>query len=88
MTQTIRSTTTSFIGMGAGYLPPILGTRSRANEPTPDMTLSSGMTIVIQPNVITTDETKGVQTGELIAVTEGAPEELHRAPRGLWQVGS
>ena len=41
------------------------------------------MTVVIQPNVITRDEQAGVQTGELVLVTETGWESLHRFPRGF-----
>ena len=45
------------------------------------------MTVVIQPNVITTDERAGVQTGELVLVTEDGWESLHQFPRGFAQLG-
>ena len=54
---------------GAGTLPPVLGSQSRPNLPVPDLTLEEGMALVIQPNVITTDERAGVQTGHLVLVT-------------------
>ncbi len=73
-------------GYGGGYFPPILGTTSRMNEPLPDMTFQTGMTVVVQPNVITTDERAGVQTGGLVLITDDGVEQLQRAPRGLWQV--
>ncbi|HEX5979576.1 MAG TPA: M24 family metallopeptidase, partial [Thermoleophilaceae bacterium] len=43
-------------GFVGGYLPPVLGDRSRTLEEVPDFTLEDGMTIVIQPNVVTPDE--------------------------------
>ena len=70
-------------GFGGGYLPPIIGDNSRPNEPVPDIRLEKGMTIVIQPNVITPDELAGVQTGEMILVTSQGHERLHTAPRGF-----
>jgi len=70
-------------GLGGGYLPPVIGSRSRSIRPTPDMTLEAGMTVVVQPNVATPDGTLGVQTGELLLVTDGGPERLHGFPRGL-----
>jgi Xaa-Pro aminopeptidase len=70
-------------GFGGGYLPPVLGSRSRAIRPTPDMTLEAGMTVVVQPNVSRTDHRLGVQTGELLLVTEDGPRRLHQFPRGL-----
>ena len=70
-------------GFGGGYLPPVLGSRSRAIRPVPDMTLEAGMTLVVQPNVTTPDGTLGVQTGELLLVTEHGPQRLHTFPPGL-----
>jgi Xaa-Pro aminopeptidase len=74
-------------GFVGGYLPPILGSRSRTLEPPPDMAFRAGMTVVIQPNVVTPDERAGVQTGELVLVTREGAERLHRAPAGLARIG-
>lgn len=73
-------------GYGGGYLPPVLGTRSRTLEPVPDFVLQAGMTLVVQPNVCTTDLRSGVQAGELVLVTENGVEALHSFPRGLRRV--
>jgi Xaa-Pro dipeptidase len=70
-------------GFVGGYLPPVLGSRSRALAPVPDFTFASGMMVVVQPNVVTSDERAGVQTGELLLVTENAAERLHAFERGL-----
>ena len=55
------------------------------------MTLQENMTVVVQPNVITTDpdESKraGVQVGEMIRVTRSGFERLHRTERKLFRVG-
>ena len=74
-------------GYGGGYLPPVLGTKSRPNLPTPDMVLEEGMALVIQPNVITPDETAGVQTGHLVVVSRDGHRPLHNVPRGLRRIG-
>jgi hypothetical protein len=37
--------------------------------------------------VITTDERAGVQTGELVRVTDAGWESLHRFPPGLGRLG-
>ena len=78
-------------GFGGGYFQPIVGTKSRMAGALPDMTLEENMTVVVQPNVITTDadESKraGVQVGEMIRVTRDGFERLHRAPRGLFRAG-
>ena len=52
-----------------------------------NFTFAAGMTVVLQPNVITPDERAGVQTGELVLVTESGWEPLHRYPRGLARIG-
>ena len=70
-------------GFVGGYFPPVLGTRSRQLSPVPDFTFASGMTVVVQPNVVTLDETAGVQTGELLLVAEDGAQRLHNYPRGL-----
>ena len=72
-------------GFGGGYLPPVLGSRSRGIRPTPAMTLEEGMTVVVQPNVATPDGRLGVQTGELFLVAAQGPERLHAFPPGLVQ---
>jgi Xaa-Pro aminopeptidase len=71
-------------GFGGGYLPPVLGSRSRPAGPLPEMTLEVGMTLVVQPNVTTLDQRAGVQTGELVVITETGAESLHAVPRGPW----
>ena len=66
----------------------MLRTPTRALAEVPDFTFQSGMTVVVQPNVVTKDESAGVQTGELVLVTDDGVERLHayepgflRAPR-------
>lgn len=73
-------------GYGGGYLPPVLGAKSRPNLPVPDLTLEEGMALVIQPNVITNDERAGVQTGHLVVVTADGYRSLHDVPRGLIRI--
>jgi Xaa-Pro dipeptidase len=60
-------------GFVGGYLPPVLGAR----QPIPDFTFEAGMTVVVQPNVVTPDERAGVQVGELLLVTDDGVERLH-----------
>jgi Xaa-Pro dipeptidase len=74
-------------GFVGGYLPPVLGDRTRTLEDVPDFTLEEGMTIVIQPNVVTRDESAGVQTGELVLVTADGGARLHDYERGLLRIG-
>jgi Xaa-Pro dipeptidase len=73
-------------GFVGAYLPPVLGDKTRTLEEVPDFTLEEGMTIVIQPNVVTPDESAGVQTGELVAVTTDGAERLHDYERGLLRI--
>ncbi|MGH3343950.1 MAG: M24 family metallopeptidase [Carbonactinosporaceae bacterium] len=74
-------------GFGGGYLPPVLGSASRGHAPAGDsVTLRAGMTVVLQPNVVTLDGRAGVQTGELVVVTANGAERLHRVPGGLRRI--
>jgi Xaa-Pro dipeptidase len=73
-------------GFVGGYLPPILGSLSRTLEPVPDFIFDAGMAVVVQPNVVTLDGRAGVQTGELVLITESGPAFLHDYERGLLQV--
>jgi len=70
-------------GYGGGYLPPILGSGSRPAGPVPDEPFRAGMTVVIQPNVVTNDGRAGVQTGEMVLVTQTGIERMHAMPRGF-----
>jgi Xaa-Pro dipeptidase len=74
-------------GFGGGYWPPVLGAKSRPAGPLPDMTLQENMTVVVQPNVITKEQTAGVQVGELIRITKTGFEKLHNTPRGFSRAG-
>jgi Xaa-Pro aminopeptidase len=70
-------------GYGGGYLPPILGSASRPAGPVPDEPFRAGMTIVIQPNVVTRDGKAGVQTGEMVLITDTGIERIHTMPIGF-----
>jgi len=41
----------------------------------------------VRRNCVTADEAAGVQTGELVLVSELGPERLHDVARGLRTVG-
>ncbi len=73
-------------GFAGGYLPPILGSKSRPAGPVPDFRFGPGMTVVVQPNVVTREGTAGVQTGELVLVTDKGAERLHQVPKGFIRV--
>jgi hypothetical protein len=70
-------------GYGGGYLPPILGSKSRPAGPVPDAPFRAGQTVVIQPNVVTRDGKAGVQTGEMVLITDTGIERMHAMPRGF-----
>jgi Xaa-Pro dipeptidase len=73
-------------GFGGGYLPPVVPAAGRPLS-DPDFTLAAGMTLVVQPNVATRDLRAGVQTGELLLVTDDGPKRLHAFPPGLHRAG-
>ena len=73
-------------GYGGGYLPPVLGSASRPAGLVPDELFEAGMTVVIQPNVVSRDRRAGVQTGELVLITANGIEPLHRVRRGFLRV--
>jgi Xaa-Pro aminopeptidase len=70
-------------GYAGGYLPPILGCKSRPAGPVPQEPFRAGQTVVIQPNVVTRDGNAGVQTGEMVVITATGIEPLHSMPRGF-----
>jgi Xaa-Pro dipeptidase len=70
-------------GYGGGYLPPILGCASRPAGPIPQEPFRTGQSVVIQPNVVTPDGKAGVQTGEMVLITDDGIERLHTIPRGF-----
>ena len=70
-------------GYGGGYLPPILGCKSRPAGPIPQEPFRAGQTVVIQHNVVTRDGKAGVQTGEMVMITESGVERFHTTPRGF-----
>jgi len=72
-----------FHGFGMGYLEPVGTSRSRIPCHSPDMQLTEGMALVIQPNVTLFDHRAGVQTGELVVITEGGIAEMHALETGL-----
>ena len=73
-------------GYGGGYLPPVLGCSSRPSGPIPDTPFRAGQTVVVQPNVVTPDHKAGVQTGQLVVITETGVESLQQFPRGFGKI--
>jgi len=74
-------------GFGGGYLPPIIGSKSRPAGQMPTFPVQENMCLVVQPNVITCDFKAGVQFGELIRVTSSGVESLHRTPQAMFRSG-
>ena len=74
-------------GFGIGLLPPSIRTRATTHDVDDDWVFEAGETIVIQPNVITTDETVGVQVGELCVITDEGARSLHSFPMELIRAG-
>jgi Xaa-Pro aminopeptidase len=72
-----------FHGLGMGYLEPIGTSASRVPAHRPRVSLETGMAIVVQPNVTRADHRAGVQTGEMVLVTDGGFEDIHLVPPGL-----
>lgn len=74
-------------GFGGGYFAPLVRTRQTGGTRHPGFVFSEDMTVVIQPNVITSNERMGVQVGELVRVTATGVERLHRYPMRFTQCG-
>lgn len=70
-------------GFGIGLLPPSIGTREsvgRRGELGPKFIFEENMCVVVQPNVVTHDESAGLQLGNLFRITRDGAECLHRLP--------
>jgi Xaa-Pro dipeptidase len=74
-------------GFGIGLLPPSIRTRATTHDLHDDWVFEAGQTVVIQPNVISADETVGVQVGELCVVTDEGAVSLHDFPLQLITTG-
>ena len=49
----------------------------------PNEPFRAGMTVVIQPNVVTPDGKAGVQTGEMVLIRQDGIERMHAMERGF-----
>lgn len=70
-------------GYGGGYFPPVIGSTTRENPHNPDEEFVAGQLVVVQPNVVTKDGKAGVQTGEMVLITEDGCERMHAVERGF-----
>ena len=70
-------------GYGGGYFPPVIGSTTRQNPHNPDEEFVAGQLVVVQPNVVTGDGKAGVQTGEMLLITDAGVERMHDLPRGF-----
>ncbi len=66
---------------GVNQYPPIFQTKTRKRHDSKEMIFRENMVIVIQPNLITTDETMGLQFGETLVVKKTGCESLNAYPR-------
>ncbi len=73
-------------GLNGGSWMPILWTRQMRPEP-PTFVFQEDMTVVIQPAVVTTDASRGVQVGELVRITHDGAESFHRYPMRFTECG-
>lgn len=73
-------------GLNGGSWMPILWTRQMRPAP-PTFVFQENMTVVIQPAVVTTDASRGVQVGELVRITADGVESFHRYPMRFTECG-
>lgn len=79
-------------GFGNAYTHPFVGTKDSNYWPGGDDPLTEqwefkeNMTVVIQPNIVTRDETKCFQLGTTVAIAEDGPEVFHDYPAEFIQV--
>lgn len=73
---------------GSNQFPPILRTWQTSHGIPQGMQFREGMAVVLQPNVITTDGTAGVQYGQMLRVARDGVEDLHHAPDGIIVCGA
>src|SRR5919108_2273793 len=66
---------------GVNQYPPIFQTKTTKRHESREMSFRENMVIVIQPNVITTDEKMGLQFGETLLITKNGCETLNAYPR-------
>ena len=70
-------------GFVGGYLPPVLGSRSRALATVPEFTFEAGMMVVVQPNVVTATRRRGADRRAAARHRATAPNRCTHFERGL-----
>lgn len=66
---------------GVNQYPPIFQTKTRKRHESKEIVFRENMVIVIQPNLITDNETMGLQFGETLVVKKTGCESLNAYPR-------
>lgn len=66
---------------GVNQYPPIFQTKTTRRHDSKEMIFRENMVIVIQPNLVTHDQTMGLQFGETLVVTQKGCESLNAYPR-------
>jgi Xaa-Pro dipeptidase len=66
---------------GVNQYPPIFQTKTRKRHDSRELVFRENMVIVIQPNLITYDETMGLQFGETLVIKKNGCESLNSYPR-------
>ena len=80
-------------GYGGGYRHPFIGVEGStywpgAEDPlTAGWTFEPGMAVVLQPNVVTPDETAGLQLGATVLLDEDGPTVVGPPPEAFGRVG-
>ena len=66
---------------GVNQYPPIFQTKTRKRHDSKEIAFRENMVIVIQPNLMTENETMGLQFGETLVVKKSGCESLNAYPR-------
>src|SRR5262249_4090643 len=72
-------------GFGIDLLPPSI--RSPSFDPPAALTLTPNMTLVLQPNPTTHDETMGMQVGDMGVITDAGFASMHASANDVIRVG-
>lgn len=74
-------------GFGMGLLPPTIDTPATQEGSLAPFTFRANMCVVVQPNIVTKDQRKGVQVGNLCVVTPTGLESLQQFPLTFVRAG-